>query len=120
GEVAEYYLRLLDVGETTVAVAARVTDAVLVAGLRHVISAELEAATNAAVAIDIRLATDAEETVTGAWREVVRHVRAGRPAAARESFDRQARMVREGLDVMRGGEATVVDVFAALSTRPSG
>jgi hypothetical protein len=89
----------------------------LVAGLRHVISTELEVATNAAVAVDARVATEAEELVTGAWRDVVRHVRAGRPGAARRSFDRQAVMVREGLDAVRG-EATVVDVFAALAARP--
>jgi GntR family transcriptional regulator, transcriptional repressor for pyruvate dehydrogenase complex len=116
GDFAEYYLRLLDIGEITVALAGRATDAVLVAGLRHVISRELEAATNAAVAVDVRVATDAEDVVTGAWRDVVRNVRLGRPAAARRSFERQALMVREGLDAVRG-EATVVDVFTALSTR---
>jgi GntR family transcriptional repressor for pyruvate dehydrogenase complex len=108
GDFDRYYVQLLNVGETAVALAGRLTDAVLVGGLRHVIAIELEAATRAAV--DIKAAVAAEELVTKAWVDVARHVRAHRPNAARRAFERQATFLRDGvLKIYRND--TVVDIF---------
>ena len=62
GEFDTYYPKLLDVGETAVRLAGNVTEHVLVVALRHIIAAELEAATRSVV--DFELAVAVEEAVT--------------------------------------------------------
>ena len=102
--------QLVDVGEKAVLAAGSATEHVIVASLRHIIAAELEAATRAVV--DPAAAVEAEETVTRAWTDTVRDVRAGRPGAARRAYQRQADMIRTGLwEQMK--DATVGDLIAA-------
>lgn len=108
GDFDAYYVQLLDVGETAVLLAGNVTSHVLVVALRHVIAAELEAATRSLV--DVDEARDAEDQVARSWRDVTRHVKAGRPKAARRAYDRQADLVRNGVHEMLE-DTTVVDVF---------
>lgn len=112
GDLDVYHIQLLDVGETVVRLAGNATDYVLVVALRHVIAAELETATRATV--DIGRAVAAEDELATAWRDVYRHVKAGRGLAARRAYERQAEFLREGLAEMGILEGTtVVDVFNA-------
>ena len=75
-------MQLLEgIGETAVRLAGNRTDYVLVVALRHIISAELEAATRAVV--DVGQALAAEERLAQAWREIARHVKASHGGAAR-------------------------------------
>ena len=109
GDFDAYHPQLLDVGERTVLAAGSATEHVIVASLRHVIAAELEAATRAVVDVDHAVAV--EETVVRAWTEALDHVRRHRPRAARRAYDRQADIVRIGLwEMMK--DATVGDVMA--------
>jgi GntR family transcriptional repressor for pyruvate dehydrogenase complex len=108
GDFDAYYVQLLDVGETAVLHAGNVTNHVLVVALRHVIAAELEAATRSVV--DVDEARQAEDQVARSWREVLRHVKAGRAKAARRAYDLQADLVRDGVHEMLE-DTTVVDVF---------
>jgi DNA-binding FadR family transcriptional regulator len=110
GDFDAYYLQLLDVGEKTVLAAGSVTEHVIVVSLRHIIAAELEAATRAVVDIDEAVAV--EEMVARAWAETLRHVRSRRPRAARRAYDCQADIVRTGLYEMMK-DATVGEVIAA-------
>jgi hypothetical protein len=80
----------------------------IVLSLRHIIAAELEAATRAVV--DIEPAVAAETAVTAAWHKALVHIRAGRPRAARRAYQEQADLVRIGLwDRMK--DATVGDLI---------
>jgi DNA-binding FadR family transcriptional regulator len=108
GDFDAYYPQLLDVGETVVRLAGNATEHVLVVALRHIIAAELEAATRAIV--DVGQALAVENEVARAWTEASRHVKAGRVRAARRAYDRQAELVRNGLSERMQG-TTVVDVF---------
>jgi hypothetical protein len=110
GDFDAYYPQLVDVGEKAVLAAGSATEHVIVVSLRHIIAAELEAATRAVV--DVEVAVEAEETVTQAWVDTLRQARAGRPAAARRAYQRQADLLRAGLwDRMK--DATVGDLIAA-------
>jgi DNA-binding FadR family transcriptional regulator len=109
GDLDLYYLKLLEVGEKAVLAAGSATEYVIVLSLRHIIGAELDVATKAvvnrqeAVAVEGRFAAD--------WAELLRHIRAHHPAAARRAYDRQAENVRIGLaERLRG--ATVGDIVA--------
>ncbi len=113
GHLDEYNQALLDVNETAVREAANATELMLVAALRHVVAAEIEAATR--MLVDVRPAVRFEEQIARAWRDVVRHVRAGHRAAAGRAFARQADPVRDSLARWLGA-TTVVD--AASGRRP--
>jgi DNA-binding FadR family transcriptional regulator len=109
GDFDTYYPQLIEVGETAVRLAGNTTEYVLVVALRHIIAAELEAATRAIV--DVGLAMAIEEEVSRSWAESSRHIKAGRAAAARRAYARQAELVRSGLATKTQG-ATVVDIFS--------
>jgi hypothetical protein len=110
GDFDAYYVQLLDVGEKAVLAAGSLTEHVIVVSLRHIIAVELEAATRAVV--DIEQAVAAEDTVTQAWSEALRHIRGRRPRAARRAYQVQADFIRTGLwDQMK--DATVGDVITA-------
>jgi GntR family transcriptional regulator, transcriptional repressor for pyruvate dehydrogenase complex len=95
GDFEAFYPLLLDVGEMAVLAAGSATEHVIVRSLRHVIAAELAAATGAIV--DVGEALAAERAVTSSWSETLRHVRAHHPHAARRAYQRQADLVRVGL-----------------------
>ncbi len=110
GDFDAYYVQLLDVGEKAVLAAGSLTEHVIVVSLRHIIAVELEAATRAVV--DIEQAVAAEDTVTRAWSDALRHIRGRRPRAARRAYQVQADLIRTGLwDQMK--DATVGDVMTA-------
>jgi DNA-binding FadR family transcriptional regulator len=115
GDFDAYYPQLVDVGEKAVLAAGSATEHVIVVSLRHIIAAELEAATRAVV--DVAAAVEAEETVTQAWADTLRHVRAGRPAAARRAYQRQADMIRTGLWAQMK-DATVGEIAAPRPPEP--
>ena len=106
GDLDAYNDALLDVHETAVREGGNATELMLVGALRHVIAAEIEAATRALV--DVRPAVQHEELIAQAWHDVVRDIRAGRRAAAARAFARQADPVRESL-ALALGSTTVVD-----------
>jgi len=112
GDLEAYYPRLIDVGEIAVKVAGNQTEHVLVRSLRHIIGAELEAATRAVD--NIERAVDVEGEVTHAWIDVLRHIQAGKSKEAVLAYSRQADAIRNGMAQLIG-EATVIDVFAAPS-----
>jgi DNA-binding FadR family transcriptional regulator len=95
GDFDAYYLQMLDIEETAVRLAGNATEHVLVMALRHIIAAELDAATRAVV--DVKEALDAERFVTDAWREAVRNIKAGHRKAARQAYERQAALIRNGI-----------------------
>ena len=109
GCIDVYYLRMLDVEDTAVLATGSRTDHVIVASLRHIIAVELEQATRSVV--DMGKAVADEDLVARAWSDVLRHIRAGRPAAARRAYERQGVSVRVGvLDWF--GEGTVGEVMS--------
>jgi GntR family transcriptional regulator, transcriptional repressor for pyruvate dehydrogenase complex len=108
GDFDAYYVQLLDVGEKVVYLAGNTTDYVLVVALRHIIAAELEAATRAVV--DVGKALAAEKRFTGIWRDLARQVKAGHARVARRSYDLQADIIRNGL-AKRLHATTIVDIF---------
>jgi DNA-binding FadR family transcriptional regulator len=117
GDFDTYNLQLLDVAETAVRAAGNATEHMLVVALRHVIAAELDAATR--LIVDAQEAVDAEHTVTTAWRDALRHIRAGHGNAARRAYERQATLIRDGL-AERMEQTTVVDAVRAPDPLPNG
>jgi hypothetical protein len=117
GDFDAYYPIRLDVGETAVRLAGNATEHVLVASLRHIIAAELEAATRTVVDVDAAVAV--EESVARSWADVSRFVVQRRPRAARRAYASQAELVRDGLSTLHGA-TTVVDVFGALTVGAAG
>jgi DNA-binding FadR family transcriptional regulator len=113
GDFDAYYGQLLDVGETVVALSGSRTDAALVAALRHIVAAELEAATRQVldVSTGAGVATYAEAEIAASWREVVRHVRRRRPGRARQAFDQQAKLILSAGFRTKLDAETVLDVF---------
>jgi DNA-binding FadR family transcriptional regulator len=107
GDLDAYYPHLIDVGETVVRLAANATEYVLVVALRHIIATELEQATRAVVDVDYAVAR--EDEVARAWEEAARHVKAGRPRAARRAYEVQAECIRSIPAKRHSGK--VVDVF---------
>jgi GntR family transcriptional repressor for pyruvate dehydrogenase complex len=101
GDFDAYYPQLIEVAETVVRLAGNATELILVVALRHIIAAELDAATRAVV--DFGEAVDAERNITDAWGRVVRHIRAGRPGAARRAFESQAVLIRDGIALRAQG-----------------
>jgi GntR family transcriptional regulator, transcriptional repressor for pyruvate dehydrogenase complex len=114
GHLDAYYPQIIEVGETAVRLAGNRTEHVLVAALRYVIAAELEMGTHAAD--DITEAVDAEVEVARAWAETCRHIRGGRARAAQRAYEKQAQLVRDGLEALFP-ESTVVDVFTRIDGR---
>jgi DNA-binding FadR family transcriptional regulator len=99
GDFDAYYGELLDAGETVVELAGSRTDAALVAALRHVVAAELEAATREVLlgdGIDASVATQVEVNIAASWREVVANIRRRRPRRARRAYERQAELILGG------------------------
>ena len=113
GDFDAYYGQLLDVAKTVVRLAGSRTDAALVAALRHIVAAELEAATRRVIddGTAKKVATDVEAEIAASWRDVVRHVRRQRPGRARHAFDVQSKLIlRAGFRTKLDAE-TVLDVF---------
>ncbi|MFI5045736.1 MAG: FadR/GntR family transcriptional regulator [Acidimicrobiia bacterium] len=113
GDFDTYYSQMLDVGETVVELSGSRTDAALVAALRHIMAAELEAATRDV--LDVRqqagLATQAEVAIAASWREVVREIRRRRPRRARRLYERQAALILDAEFRTKLDSETVLDVF---------
>jgi GntR family transcriptional regulator, transcriptional repressor for pyruvate dehydrogenase complex len=115
GDFDAYYPHLLDVAETTVRVAGNATEHVLVVALRHIIAAELDAATRAVA--DVRAAVGAERFITAAWREVVDNIRSGHRKGARQAYDRQADLIRNGIAKRNPGITAVATVGMSQEPR---
>jgi DNA-binding FadR family transcriptional regulator len=111
GEVATFYLDMIEMSELVVGLSGSATDHVVVRALRHIVEAELAAA-SAAVDADIAVAAEAE--VADAWRRTVTHIRAGRPRAARAAFEEQAQMLQGYLQ----REAELLTVGELIRTDP--
>jgi len=114
GDLEAYNAVLLDVHETAVPEAGNATELMVVAALRHVVAAEIEAASRALV--DTRQAVMFEELIAEKWHDIVRHIRAGRSAAAARAFAAQADPVRDALAGTLG--ATTVVEAAQGGSRP--
>lgn len=95
GRFEEFWPRLMAVGEAAVLATGSATEHLIVLSLRHIVAAELAAATRGIT--DVAEAVGVEEQISRRWREVGRHVRAGRARAARNAHDWQAELVRHGL-----------------------
>lgn len=95
GDFEQFWPRLMTVAEAAVLATGSATEHLVVLSLRHIVAAELAAATRSIT--DVEGAVGAEQEIARRWRDVGRHVRAGRPRAARNAHDSQARLVREGL-----------------------
>jgi hypothetical protein len=65
---------------------------------------------------DITEAVDAEVEVAAAWAETCRHIRGGRARAAQRAYEKQAQLVRDGLEALFP-ESTVVDIFTRVDGR---
>jgi DNA-binding FadR family transcriptional regulator len=115
GDTASYYLHMIAVGDTAVRLSESATDHLMVVALHHIIEAELAAATAAVTNIDY--AIEIERTVAGGWQQVLRHISAGRPKAARLAYDRQAAVVQAALERV-AGDVTVGEVVRAEGSRP--
>lgn len=112
GDLDAYYVELLALGEIAVELSGSRTDHALVGALRHIVAAGLEEATRTAVDEgDLERAVEAERAIARAWRDVARHVRGRRPAAARRCFESQADLILGGYLLQRVDAETVVDVF---------
>ena len=87
---------MLIVDETVVRLAGSATELALAEALRSIISSELEAATRYSVHLEggPEAAFDAEHDVADAWMRVLKHVRGGRPRAARAAYEEQSALVR--------------------------
>lgn len=95
GRFEEFWPRLMAVGEGAVLAAGSATEHLIVLSLRHIIAAELAAATRSIT--DVDEAVGVEEEIARSWCDVGRHVRGRRPRAARTAHDSQAKLVRDGL-----------------------
>jgi DNA-binding FadR family transcriptional regulator len=111
GEVSTYYLNILNTSEAAVAIAGSVTDHVVVVALRHVVEAELAAATAAANELDA--AIEAERNIAEGWTTTLHHIRGRRPQAARAAFETNALALQARL--AETVEGVTVRDFVALS-----
>lgn len=117
GNFEAFYPHLLDVGEKAVLVAGSATEHLVVLSLRHIIAAELAAATQAIV--DAEEAVAIEWEVVRSWTDALRHLHAGHHRAARRAYEHQADIVRAGL-WNRMKDVTVGEVVRAPALqRPS-
>jgi DNA-binding FadR family transcriptional regulator len=109
GDIPTYYQHMIDTSETAVELAGNVTDYVLVVALRHIIEAELAAATAASDDDDVAVA--AERVNAEAWQRTLRHIRAGQQRAARAAFERPALRLQAAFAARTVG-VTVGDVVS--------
>lgn len=112
GDFDAYARQLLDVAETAVRLAGNATEHVLVVALRHIVAAELDAATKTAVVDHAVDAVDAERFIAAAWQNVADQVRGRHPTAARQAYDSQADLIRAGIADRNPG-VRMVDVVSA-------
>ena len=115
GDFDAYYGQLLDVGETVVELSGSRTDAALVAALRHIMAAELEAATRDGPRrprSDVAVATAGRgRRSRPSWRDVVRDIRRRGPGApGKRSSARPTLILDAGFRTKLDAE-TVLDVF---------
>jgi DNA-binding FadR family transcriptional regulator len=118
GDFDAYYGELLDAGETVVELSGSRTDAALVAALRHVVAAELEAATREVMlgrSFDVGTATQAEGVITAAWRDVVANIRRRRAKRARRAYDEQAGLILSGFFSDKLAVDTVLGALGATA-----
>jgi DNA-binding FadR family transcriptional regulator len=95
GDLATFNGHMLDAGEVAVQLAGNATEHALVAALRHIVEAQVTAATGTVIDdVGMGLARLAEETVAAAWQDALAHVEAGRPDAARQAYEEQADALR--------------------------
>jgi DNA-binding FadR family transcriptional regulator len=116
GDLQGFNRHSLDVGEVAVGLAGTKTEHVLVAALRHIVEVEI---TEATARVDdhpqgVEYAVAAQRQIADAWRLAVRNVRAGRPRAARQAFERQADYLRERIGESIAG-TTVGDAARSAS-----
>ena len=96
GQFDAFFPQMLIVDETVVRLAGSATELALAEALRSIIGSELEAATHYSVHLEggPEAAFDAEHDVADAWMRVLKHVRGGRPRAARAAYEEQSALVR--------------------------
>lgn len=95
GDLWGFNRRMLDLGEAAVRAAGNATEALLVGALRHVVEVEIDAATRqVSNRVGREIAIREGEVITRAWRRTLSHVRAGRPRAARRTYEEQADALR--------------------------
>ena len=113
GDMPAFNAQMLDVGEVAVHVAGNATEHALVAALRHIVEVEVTvAAGRVEDPVGLGYATREEQAIAEAWQRTLRHVRAGRPRAARLAYERQAEVLRSLVASSMTG-ATVGDAAAA-------
>jgi DNA-binding FadR family transcriptional regulator len=113
GDMPAFNAQMLDVGEVAVQVAGNATEHALVAALRHIVEVEVTvAAGRVEDPVGLGYATREEQAIAEAWQRTLRHVRAGRPRAARLAYERQAEVLRALVASSMTG-ATVGDAAAA-------
>lgn len=96
GDMKAFNDHMLDVGQVAVRLAGNATEHILVAALRHIIEAEVTAASRRVKDPEgLAYASQHEDAIAAAWQETLRHIRAGRPRAARRAFERQADALRD-------------------------
>ncbi len=116
GRFEEFWPRLMTVGEAAVLATGSATEHLIVLSLRHIVAAELAAATRGIT--DIEEAVGVERQISRRWHDVGRHVRAGRWRAARSAHDWQAELVRQGLWSRMEGVTVGAAIGRSGSRRP--
>jgi GntR family transcriptional repressor for pyruvate dehydrogenase complex len=95
GDLETFNRHMLDVGEVAVQLAGNATEHALVAALRHIVEAQVTAATSTVTdAVGMELARIAESTIAAAWQDALAHLQAAHPHAARQSYEDQAEALR--------------------------
>jgi DNA-binding FadR family transcriptional regulator len=95
GDLEAFNVHMLDVGEVAVQLAGNATEHALVAALRHIVEAQVTTATSTVTdPVGMELARLAEATIAAAWQDVLAHIEAGHPHAARQSYEDQAEALR--------------------------
>jgi GntR family transcriptional regulator, transcriptional repressor for pyruvate dehydrogenase complex len=106
GTRSDYSVAVTEVAEELVRQAGNTTQLVLISALREVIASELASAD----ALVGYANTEVQTEIVECLRTVVKHMKAGRPEAARLAYQREADQLADGLQQLLPG-ATVVDVF---------
>jgi DNA-binding FadR family transcriptional regulator len=106
GTRSDYSVAVTEVAEELVRQAGNTTQLVLISALREVIASELASAD----ALVGYANTEVQTEIVQCLRTVVKHMKAGRPEAARLAYQREADQLADGLQQLLPG-ATVVDVF---------
>jgi DNA-binding FadR family transcriptional regulator len=106
GTRSDYSVAVTDVAEELVRQAGNTTQLVLISALREVIASELASAD----ALVDHAITEVQIEIVRCLRTVVKHIKSGRPEAARLAYRREADQLADGLQRLLPG-ATVVDVF---------